>query len=122
MRSYAIAVFLIVFGATTGMVNEMNVLEIDAPTHNINFGEDDIWEIQQGTTTGTVDPLFSVSLGFTVGKIVFQGILCALTIIPLLTEWGVPLVIAVGLQTPIWFIYGFEMLCWFKGTSSKGVG
>lgn len=122
MRSYAIAVFLIVFGSAAGIFNAMGIMDLTAPENNIDFGESDIWEIQNGTTSGTVDPLFSISLGLTIGSVVFQGLLCALTIIPLLTSWGVPSVIAVGLQTPIWFVYGFELLSWFKGASSKGVG
>lgn len=122
MRSYAIAVFLMVFGAASGMFNAMGIMDMDAPENNIDFGESEIWEIQNGTTSGTVDPLFSISLGLTIGSVVFQGLLCALTIIPMLTSWGVPTAIAVGFQTPIWFIYGFELLSWYKGSSSKGVG
>jgi hypothetical protein len=120
MRSYAIAVFLIIFGTGMGMINDLGIMSADAPTTSAGFDEDDVWEIQKGAMGDS--SLSALTMGATVGTAVIKGIAFAVVIIPFLTDWGVPMAIAVALQTPIWFIYGFELVSWLKGTQSKGIG
>lgn len=112
MRSVVIAIFLMVVGAVMTILNESGILptNLDGSTV-VNFtGDSGISEISNSMieSEGVLNGL-SLFSGI---KIVFNAVVSALFIAPLLVSWGVPWWIAYPLQAPIWFIYVHDFLNW----------
>ena len=113
-RSFAIAAFLIVFGSVCGMFNTLGIYNVHLPESEYSSfsNEETISKLTNGTTS--VSSAYSDwSTIFTLAASVFKGIIEGLLLAPLMISLGIPVGIAVALSTPIWFIYGIDLLHWW---------
>lgn len=115
MRSVVIAVFLMVVGAVSSILNYTGILPMAVPGSDILTTVDDSATIQQLTTdaiNSEAAALGGVPTYLGVLGIVFDAVKSSLFIAPLLMAYGVPAWIAWPLNAPIWFIYAHDLLNW----------
>lgn len=120
MRAYTIALALFALGFITGGVNALGIFSIMLPGSDMAIGESQVQEITAGATSGGASPLYPITVLFTLGGVFFEGLKTALTIIPLLTSYGVDPLVAMMFQGPIWFVYVAAVVQFFTGRSLKG--
>ena len=119
-RAYTIALALFAFGFITGGVNALGIFSTTLPGSDMALGESQVMEITAGATSGGASPLYPISVLFTLGGVFFEALKTALTIIPLLTSYGVDPIVAMMFQGPIWFVYVTAVVQFFSGRSLKG--
>ena len=119
-RAYTIALALFAFGFITGGVNALGIFTTMLPGSDMALGESQVQEITAGATSGGASPLYPITVLFTLGGVFFEALKTALTIIPLLTSYGVDPVVAMMFQGPIWFVYIAAVVQFFSGRSLKG--
>jgi len=119
-RAYTIALALFAFGFITGGVNALGIFTTMLPGSDMTLGESQVMEITAGATSGGASPLYPISVLFTLGGVFFEALKTALTIIPLLTSYGVDPIVAMMFQGPIWFVYVTAVVQFFSGRSLKG--
>ncbi|MDD3493829.1 MAG: hypothetical protein PHZ19_10080 [Candidatus Thermoplasmatota archaeon] len=122
-RAYTIALALFAFGFVVGGVNGLGIFtdHTALPGSDIALTDSRVTEITDGATSGGASPLYPITILFTLGRVFFEGVMTALTIIPLLTSYGISPLIAMMFQGPIWFVYIAAILQFFTGRSLKGV-
>jgi len=119
MRAYSAALFMIVFGAILGMINAIALTPDTVPEHNVGLGKAEVQELTEGATSSDVSALQPYEIATSVGGVLLSGLVMALTIVPLLLSLGVPADIAILLNAPIWFVYGWGMLQLMTGRATK---
>ena len=114
MRSVVIAVFLMVVGAVSSILNYTGILPMEVP------GSDVLTTVDSATISQITDDAISSEAAALGGVPTYLGVLgivldalkSALFIAPLLMAYGVPAWIAWPLNAPIWFIYAHDLLNW----------
>jgi hypothetical protein len=119
-RAYTIALALFAFGFVVGGVNALGIFSTALPGSDMTIGESQVQEITAGATSGGASPLYPITVLFTLGGVFFEALKTALTIIPLLTSYGVDPVVAMMFQGPIWLVYIAAVVQFFTGRSIKG--
>lgn len=119
-RAYTIALALFAFGFVVGGVNALGIFSTALPGSDMAIGESQVQEITAGATSGGASPLYPITVLFTLGGVFFEALKTALTIIPLLTSYGVDPVVAMMFQGPIWLVYVAAVVQFFTGRSLKG--
>lgn len=119
-RAYTIALALFAFGFVVGGVNALGIFSTALPGSDMALGESQVQEITAGATSGGASPLYPITVLFTLGGVFFEALKTALTIIPLLTSYGVDPVVAMMFQGPIWLVYIAAVVQFFTGRSLKG--
>jgi hypothetical protein len=119
-RAYTIALALFAFGFVVGGVNALGLFTTMLPGSDMALGESQVTEITAGATSGGASPLYPITVLFTLGGVFFEALKTALTIIPLLTSYGIDPIVAMMFQGPIWFVYIAAILQFFSGRSLKG--
>lgn len=119
-RAYTIALALFAFGFVVGGVNALGIFTTALPGSDMAIGESQVQEITAGATSGGASPLYPITVLFTLGGVFFEALKTALTIIPLLTSYGVDPVVAMMFQGPIWLVYIAAVVQFFTGRSLKG--
>lgn len=119
-RAYTIALALFAFGFVVGGVNALGIFSTALPGSDMAIGESQVQEITAGATSGGASPLYPITVMFTLGGVFFEALKTALTIIPLLTSYGVDPVVAMMFQGPIWLVYIAAVVQFFTGRSLKG--
>jgi hypothetical protein len=119
-RAYTIALALFAFGFVVGGVNALGIFSTALPGSDMAIGESQVQEITAGATSGGASPLYPITVLFTLGGVFFEALKTALTIIPLLTSYGVDPVVAMMFQGPIWLVYIAAVVQFFTGRSIKG--
>ena len=119
-RAYTIALALFAFGFVVGGVNALGIFSTALPGSDMAIGESQVQEITAGATSGGASPLYPITVLFTLGGVFFEALKTALTIIPLLSSYGVDPVVAMMFQGPIWLVYIAAVVQFFTGRSIKG--
>ena len=110
MRAYTIALALITFGFIVGSLNGLGICSTQLPGPTSSFtGSAEIHEITEGIQSTQSSPLNDIFLIKFIG-VIFEGLKTALTIIPLMSEYGVPLEISIIIQGLIWFVYAMGIV------------
>ncbi|MDD4468293.1 MAG: hypothetical protein PHF68_04030 [Candidatus ainarchaeum sp.] len=120
MRAYTIALALFALGFVVGGVNALGIFSVMLPGSDMALGESQVQEITAGATSGGASPLYPITVLFTLGGVFFEGLKTALTIIPLLTSYGIDPITAMMFQGPIWLVYLVAVVQFFTGRSIKG--
>lgn len=120
MRAYTIALALFALGFVVGGVNALGIFSVMLPGSDIALGESQVQEITAGATSGGASPLYPITVLFTLGGVFFEGLKTALTILPLLTSYGIDPIVAMMFQGPIWLVYIAAVVQFFSGRSLKG--
>ena len=114
IRSFAIATFLIVFGSICGMLNASGIFDVNLPGSEYSrFNEQTVSKLTAGAAAAETNPFGGLSSIVTLASSVFAGVIQGLLLAPLMTALGVPWWVALPLSTPIWFIYGIDLLNWW---------
>lgn len=114
MRSYAIALAILLFGFVAGMINGSGLFDVQIAGADYTSGIDQMMaeELTGGASTAEWNPLGGLSsLGVLISTL-GQSLIAVVTIIPLLTSLGIPLVVAMCIQGPIWFVYAWDLFNW----------
>lgn len=119
-RAYTVALALFAFGFVVGGVNALGIFSTALPGSSMALGDSQVIEITAGATSGGASPLYPITVLFTLGGVFFEALKTALTIIPLLTSYGVDPIVAMMFQGPIWFVYVAAVVQFFTGRSLKG--
>ena len=120
MRAYTIALALFALGFVVGGVNALGIFTTALPGSDMALGESQVTEITAGATSGGASPLYPITVLFTLGGVFFEGLKTALTILPLLTSYGIDPITAMMFQGPIWLVYLVAVVQFFTGRSIKG--
>ncbi|MDI6720442.1 MAG: hypothetical protein QMD46_12600 [Methanomicrobiales archaeon] len=120
MRAYTIALALFALGFVVGGVNALGIFSVMLPGSDMVLGESRVQEITAGATSGGASPLYPITVLFTLGGVFFEGLKTALTILPLLTSYGIDPITAMMFQGPIWLVYLVAVVQFFTGRSLKG--
>jgi hypothetical protein len=120
MRAYTIALALFALGFVVGGVNALGIFSVMLPGSDMALGESQVQEITAGATSGGASPLYPITVLFTLGGVFFEGLKTALTILPLLTSYGIDPITAMMFQGPIWLVYLVAVVQFFSGRSIKG--
>lgn len=120
MRAYTIALALFALGFVVGGVNALGIFSVMLPGSDMALGESQVQEITAGATSGGASPLYPITVLFTLGGVFFEGLKTALTILPLLTSYGIDPITAMMFQGPIWLVYIAAVVQFFSGRSLKG--
>jgi len=120
MRAYTIALALFALGFVVGGVNALGIFSVMLPGSDMALGESQVQEITAGATSGGASPLYPITVLFTLGGVFFEGLKTALTILPLLTSYGIDPITAMMFQGPIWLVYLVAVVQFFTGRSIKG--
>lgn len=114
MRSAVIAIFLILVGCISGILNASGIIPVALPDDQFTMLDQSIiTDMTEGISDGEFNLLGALSSIGTFAKIIFQGIITGITFAPLLISYGVPWWIAWPLNTPVWFVYGLDILNWY---------
>ena len=120
MRAYTIALALFALGFVVGGVNALGIFSVMLPGSDMALGESQVQEITAGATSGGASPLYPITVLFTLGGVFFEALKTALTILPLLTSYGIDPITAMMFQGPIWLVYLVAVVQFFTGRSLKG--
>ena len=120
MRAYTIALALFALGFVVGGVNALGFFSVMLPGSDMALGGSQVQEITAGATSGGASPLYPITVLFTLGGVFFEGLKTALTILPLLTSYGIDPITAMMFQGPIWLVYMTAVVQFFTGRSLKG--
>lgn len=114
MRSAVIALFLIVVGAVSGMLGISGLIPLDISADEVfTLDQSTVTKITEGAVEGEFNALGGLSsIGSLIG-IFLNALLNAVWFVPLLTSYGVPFFLALMIQTPIWFVYVYDIVNWF---------
>ena len=119
-RAYTISLALFTFGFVVGGVNALGIFSVMLPGSDMALGESQVQEITAGATSGGASPLYPITVLFTLGGVFFEGLKTALTILPLLTSYGIDPITAMMFQGPIWLVYLVAVVQFFTGRGLKG--
>jgi len=110
MMLYKIMLCLVVFGATVGMMNSLQLYPVSSPTDgNKGITEAQVTDMSKNMANAPLNPFSSIFLASMLLNMILSAGLALLTIIPFLTAWGIPLPLAGAIQTPIWFVMGWGL-------------
>lgn len=104
MKLYSILLFLFIFGLVSAGLNESGMFEVSIPTNENDLEESNIQEIGEGVENTGINPLTGFMLIFTFFRIFFSAVMAIVTILPILSAWGVPLWAGMMVQGPIWIV------------------
>jgi len=104
MMAYKIMLVMLIFSAVNGGLNSLGWYTTKLPEQKAIITEAQVTDLTGQASDTAVNPWTM----WTVIKMVFQvvggALLSLLTIIPFLLAYGVPLEIAIMIQTPIWLV------------------
>ena len=120
MRTYALAIGLIVFGSICACINDASVFSVALPEHTDgSMTGADVRELTGGATAEDVSALQPVSSLLSLSRILFVGLITALTVAPLLLSLGFPAWTVGMIQAPIWFVYAWGLIQFITARPSK---
>ena len=119
MRAYTIALALITFGFIVGSLNGLGICSTQLPGPTSPIGSAEIHEITEGIQSTQSSPLNDIFLNIKFIGVIFEGLKTALTIIPLMSEYRVPLEISIIIQGPIWFVYAMGIVSYLLNRPTK---
>lgn len=119
MMLYKIMLVLIVFGAVNGMLNTVGLYSQKLPTTgNTGITEAQVTDLTRAAGKTPINPWTSYTVLSTVFGVIASVALSLVTIIPMLTAYGIPLPLAVAIQTPIWLVLAWGVYEMWTGHSS----
>jgi len=120
MRAYTLALALFTFGFVVGAINGIAIFDTQLPGTTSTFGEAQVSEMTNESLNGEVSALQQISSIFEMGAVFFEGLKTSLTVMPLLMSYGVPALVAMMIQGPIWMVYMVALVQFVTGRMIKG--
>lgn len=111
-----IVIALVVFGGVSTAMHEMGGYDTQVSSSDI-LTQGDLEQLQESAASTEMSSTSGFSTAYSFIKVVLGALISAISIIPVMLNLGVPLVIAMIFQAPIWIIYGVELACWVRGSN-----
>lgn len=122
MRIYKIIAFVIVFQFVFGGITASGIFDATISGQSISITQADVEEVTDiAQNIDNVNVLFAISVGWRMFSVFARMAWTAVTIIPILTEFGVPVYIAAMVQGPIWLVYLWGIIQFLGNKSSKSM-
>jgi hypothetical protein len=121
MKAYGIMLALLCFGFITGGVNELHIYEKTLPEAPGTMKEQTVTDLQAGMQGQDPNPLMTYNMILSGGKVLMNGFLMLLTIVPTLMAYGIPLAIAMMIQGPIWLVEAWGIYQFYTGYATQGM-
>lgn len=109
--------FLFIFGAVSGVVNEMGLFDTKLPTTGSTINRSSASSLQSGAVTQPTSEFNWIEVLRTFMVVIGTGALCCFEVITLLHGFGVPLYMAMMLQAPITLVTVFGLWELWMGRS-----
>lgn len=105
MMLYKIMLVLVVFGAVNGAIDATGLYTLRTPQSETNgIGQAEVTDLSNTMSGSPLNPFTAYFMLTTAMRILLTAALALVTVIPFLMAWGVPFLIAVAIQTPIWLV------------------
>lgn len=114
--------FLFIFGAVTGSINQLGIIDYQLPQSNVNtINQAQVMDLSNTASSAGLNPFFIFYVIQTFGKVLFTGLLTCATVLPLMVGFGVPITIATMFQGPIWIVEAFGIYQLITGYNMGGM-
>lgn len=112
MKLYHILLVLFIFGFVCAGINESGIFSHQIPETSIGFNQSDVQEITEGVEGIGTNPFSALASVFLFFRVFASAVLAIITILPILSSWGVPLWAGMMVQGPVWLVevVGFYQL------------
>jgi hypothetical protein len=104
MKLYSILLFLFIFGLVSSGINESGLFSVDIPATESGFEEANVQELTEGVANTGLNPITGFTIILTFFRVFASAVLAIITIIPILSSWGVPIWLGAMVQAPIWLV------------------
>ena len=123
MKAYNIALALFVLNAVVGGINGMGIFDTHVAEIPKVMNESEISEVVSDVgSLHSYDLLvFAPKVLLEMFSLFFTAIAGAITIIPMLMDYGVSPSIIAMIQGPIWIVYGWGAIQFLTGRSGKNI-
>ena len=122
MKAYSIFLFLFIFGAVTGSINNAGIFDVKLPQSNVQtISQAEVMDLSNTASTAGLNPFFIFYIIQTFGKVLFTGILTCATILPLMVQYGIPANYAMMIQAPVWIVEAFGIYQLITGYNMGGM-
>ena len=122
MKAYSIFLFLFTLGLVLGAINELGIYDVKLPQSNVQtVSQANVMDLSNTATNAGLNPFFIFFVIQSFMKVLGTGLLTCATILPLMMGFGVPLVIAMMFQAPVWIVEAFGIYQLITGYNMGGM-
>jgi len=123
MKAYNIALALFILNAVISGVNSMGIFDTHVVEMAQPINDTKIAEVVSDTETLHSYDLFvfAPKILLEMFTVFFSAIAGAITIIPMLVQYGVPAQVIAMIQGPIWLVYSWGAVQFLTGRSGKNI-
>jgi hypothetical protein len=118
MILYKIMLCIFICGAVGAGLNASGLYATAVPETGFELSEASVTELSQSVNEVAISPFTIVSILLTVGRVLAGGFIACLSIIPMLSQYGVPLIFAAMIQAPVWLVEAWGLYEFYTGYSS----
>ena len=123
MKAYDIALALFVLNAVIGGVNGMGIFNTHVTEIPKPMNESEITEVVSDVESlhGYELLVFGPKVVIEMFSVFFTAIVGAITIIPMLMDYGIPASVIAMIQGPTWIVYCWGAIQFLTGRSGKSI-
>ena len=122
MMLYKIVLCLVIFGATSAAIEDAGFYPVHLPhTGNTGITEAQVTDLSNAASNTPVNAFSAFSLLMMLAHVLGSAFLAVLTVIPVLTAYGIPMEFAIMIQTPIWLVTAFGFYQMYTGHQATGM-
>ena len=121
MKLYTILLTLFIFGFVTSGINASGMFTHKIPETDIGFNEASVKEVTEGAEAVGTNPVSAIAMIGTFFHILASAVLAIITILPILSSWGIPLWAGMMVQGPVWLVEIVGLYQWATGHNMMGM-
>ena len=120
MMLYKIMLSLFIFGLVAGALNASGIYSVAVPESGVTISEADVVDFASSSDDGL--NFFYIYSGIATAVRVLGGaILACITILPLLSQFGIPAWLGMIIQGPIWLVTVWGLYQFRSGYQTQGM-
>lgn len=120
MMLYRIMLCLFTFGLIAGAINEAGIYSVAVPGSDVSISAADVEDFA-GSGDDGLNVFYIYSGVATAARVLGGAILACITILPLLSGFGVPAWLGMILQGPIWLVTIWGLYQFRSGYQTQGM-
>lgn len=121
MKLYTIILTLFIFGFVTAGINASGMFKQPIPTTDVGFNESGVTEVTEGAQSVGTNPVSMIAMILVFFRVMASAALAVVTILPILSSWGVPLWAGMMVQGPVWYVELGGLYQWATGHTMGGM-
>lgn len=122
MMIYKIVLFLMIFGAISGVINESGFYSVKVPTTGYKgMTEAQVTDLSNSAANTPVNAFSGFAVIVSLVKIIGSSFLAVATVIPFLVGFGMEANFAVAIQGIIWFVTAIGLYQMYTGHQLSGM-